>query len=202
MPGATIEVRLDPKARKRYVPPPEVFQRRLVSPEQVATATIVVNYIGEGWTTDAQNAFEYAADIWETLITSPVPIAVDAQFGPMPNGVLGGAGPTEFYINVPNEPQANTLYPVATANKLVNFDINSGLADINATFSSSFSAWDFSTDGSTNINKISFVSVVLHELGHGLGFLGSMRYNDSAGSTNCAGPVGRGCYGISGYLCE
>jgi len=181
LPGPMIQVRLDPEIRQRYVPPPAVFLQRLSGLEQAATAAIVVNYNGPGWTSEAQTAFEYAADIWETLITSPVPIVVDAQFGPMDPGVLGGAGPTRIWRNFTNVPQANTWYPVATANKLANADLNPGLADINATFSSSYPNWYFGTGGSTPTNKISFVSVVLHELGHGLGFLGSMRMNGSNG---------------------
>jgi PKD repeat protein len=181
LPGPTIEVRLDPQIRQRYVPPPAAFQRRLADQELAATATIIVNYNGSGWTTEAQNAFEYAADIWETLITSPQPIIVDAQFGPMDSGVLGGAGPTRIWRNFSNAPQANTWYPVATANKLANTDLSPGLADINATFSSSYPNWHFGTGSSTPTNKISFTSVVLHELGHGLGFLGSMRVNGSIG---------------------
>lgn len=199
LPGPTIQVRLDPQVRQRFVPPPEEFLRSSLSPEQAATATIVVNYNGSGWTTEARSAFEYAADIWETLITSPQPIIVDAQFGPLGPGVLGGAGPTRIWRNFTNAPQANTWYPVATANKLANTDLNPGLADIDATFSSSYPNWHFGTGSSTPGNKISFASVVLHELGHGLGFLGSMRYNDSSGSGSCAGPVGRGCYGYDGY---
>ena len=79
LPGPMIQVRLDPEIRQRYVPPPAVFLQRLSGLEQAATATIVVNYNGPGWTSEAQTAFEYAADIWETLITSPVPIVVDAE---------------------------------------------------------------------------------------------------------------------------
>jgi hypothetical protein len=62
------------------------------------------------------------------------------------------------------------LEQAATTNKLANTDHNPGLADINATFSSSHPDWYFGTGDSTPINKIDFVSVVLHELGHGLGF--------------------------------
>ncbi|MGW8227203.1 MAG: hypothetical protein ACWGOY_15790, partial [Anaerolineales bacterium] len=187
-PGPTVEIRLDPRIRQRYIPPPAAFQRRLASAEQAATATIIVNYNGPGWTPEAQNAFEFAASIWESLITSSQPIIVDAQFEPMNPGVLGGAGPIEFLHDFPNAPQANTWYPVATANKLANTDLRPGLADIDARFSSSYTGWDFGTDSVTDINKISFASVVLHELGHGLGFLGSMRMNGNTG-----------VYGYSGF---
>ena len=43
-----------------------------------ATATFVVNYTG--FTPQAQAAFQAAVDMWANLITSPVPIVVNAQF--------------------------------------------------------------------------------------------------------------------------
>ena len=191
-------IRLDPQVRQRYVAPPAVFSRRLANPEQATSATIVVNYLGTGWTAEAQSAFEFAADIWETLITSSVPIVVDAQFGPLDPGVLGGAGPTQIWRDFANAPQANTWYPVATANKLANTDLNPAGADIRATFSSTYPNWYFGTGSNTPTSKINFTSVVLHEIGHGLGFLGSMRVDNGTGDIECTGIAGLGCYGYSG----
>jgi PKD repeat protein len=127
-----------------------------------------------------------------------VTIVVDADFGPMGANILGGAGPVSFRRNFTNAPQTNTWYPIATANKLAGYDLEPGTADIEATFSSSYSNWDFGTDNTTDPLKISFASVVLHELGHGLGFLGSMRIDDGSGITECRGTSGEGCFGYSG----
>jgi len=199
LPGPTILIRLDPQVRQRYVAPPAAFQLKLAAPDQANGANIVVNYLGPGWTAEAQTAFEFAADIWETLITSPVPIVVDAQFGPLNPGILGGAGPTEIRRNFPNAPQPNTWFPVATANKLANTDLNLSSADIQATFSSTYPNWHFGTGNSTPADKINFSSVVLHELGHGLGFLGSMRVDNGSGNMECTGVAGVGCYGYGGF---
>ena len=198
LPGQSVLIRLDPQVRQRYEPPPAVFLQSLADPEQTTSASIVVNFNGSGWTPDAQAAFRFAADIWETLITSPIPIVVDAQFGPLGPDVLGGAGPTRFRRNFTNAPQTSTWYPVATANKLANTDLEPGLADIQATFSSTYPDWHFETGSSTPGDKISFASVVLHELGHGLGFLGSMRVDDGSGSNECNGTAGWGCYSFLG----
>lgn len=198
-PGPTRLIRLDPQVRQRYEPPPEVFLQSLAFPEQTAAANIVINFNGSGWTTEAEDAFRFAADIWETLISSPVTIVVDAQFGPLATGVLGGAGPTVIASNFTNAPQSNTWYPIATANKLAGSDQYPQGGDIQATFSSAYSDWYFGTGSSTPADKISFVSVVLHELGHGLGFLGSMRVDDGQGERECSGPPGRGCYAYDGY---
>jgi PKD repeat protein len=98
-----------------------------------------------------------------------------------------------------NAPQSNTWYPVATANKLANVDLSPASADIGASFSKTYSSWYFGTDAVTPASKINFVSVVLHELGHGLGFFGSMRLDNGSGSVECQGTAGEGCYGYSGF---
>lgn len=198
LPGPTMLIRLDPQVRQRYEPPPAVFLQSLANPEQTSTASIVVNFNGSGWTSEAQAAFRFAADIWQTQISSPVDIVVDAQFGPLDPGVLGGARPTWFFRDFVNAPQSNTWYPVATANKLANSDLDPE-ADIQATFSSTYPDWDFGTGSSTPVDKISFASVVLHELAHGLGFTGSMRVDDGSGQNECTGVAGLGCYSYSGF---
>jgi len=199
VPGPVALIRLDPQVRQRYVPPPQIYLRGESTVSAFSSATIVVNYNEPGWTDDAKAAFAYAASIWESLISSPVPIEVDATFNPLPDGVLGGAGATEIYMNFSNAPQENTWYPVATANKLAGIDLNTHEADIVAQFSSTYSSWYFGTDESTPIDEINFVSVVLHELGHGLGFFGLMDVDDGSGEVECNGIVGVGCYGYGGF---
>jgi hypothetical protein len=188
-PGPMQLIRLDPRVQQRYVPAPA---STLHSRVEAASANIVVNYNGGGWTSEAQDAFEYAVVIWESLITSPINIEVDAEFSALGTNILGGAGPVTVVRNFTNAPLSSTWYPVATANKLAGSDQNGGTAEIRAQFSSNFADWDFGTGSSTPGNKISFVSVVLHELGHGLGFLGSMTTGGECGNPNW------GCYGFSG----
>ena len=190
-PGPWRTIRLDPRVNQRYVPPPAEF---LVGAEQAASANIVVNYNGSGWTTEAQDAFEFAAGIWESVISSPIIIEVNADFSPLGENILGGAGPEYIVADFPDAPLSGIFYPVATANKLSNSDLYPGEVDIRATFSSNFPDWYFGTGSSTPPGQMSFASVVLHELGHGLGFLGSMQ----AGG-GCSGNPNWGCYGISGY---
>ncbi len=180
---------LDPQVRKRYVPPPVQL---LTNANMSAGANIVVNYNGSGWTTQAVEAFEFAVTIWESLITSPVNIVVEASFEPLGTNILGGAGPVTMVSGFPNAPLGNTWYPVAIANKLAGSDLDKSSADIVAEFSSNFLGWHFGTGSSTPGDRISFVSVVLHELGHGLGFLGSMEAGSLCGNPNW------GCYGIGG----
>ena len=62
----------------KYVPAPSLT-------DHPATATFVVTY--NGFTPPAQAAFQYAVDIWASLLTSPVPIHVTANWTPLAPGV-------------------------------------------------------------------------------------------------------------------
>lgn len=167
-----------------WAAPPSPVAVRVAAPlrpNAVKTAVINVNYTGS-WTPQAQAAFEYAVSIWEGLVTSSVPIVVNAEFSAsLPPGALGGAGPEDFFRDFTGAPVANTWYPIALANKLAGSDLNGATAEIDSVFSSTFD-WYYGTDGNTPGNQYDFASVVLHELGHGLGFVGSMRVVSGSGS--------------------
>ena len=165
-----------------HIPPPENFSN--LAP---ATANIVVNFIGS-WNAQAQNAFNYAVNIWETQIDSNITIKIDAEWDNLGPNILGGAGPLTYYRDGGGLPQSGTWYPVALANTLTNSDLNGGNAEIGATFNSGFSDWYFGTDGNTPFNKWDFVSVVLHEIGHGLGFSDSFAYSGGVGSYGLGTP--------------
>ncbi len=137
-----------------------------------------------------EDAFQYAVNLWKPLISSPVPIVVKASWSALGAGVLGSAGPDEVLRDRPGLPQAHTWYPIALANALAGTDLDSANPDIDATFSSAFSSWYFGTDGHPGAGQIDFVSVVLHELGHGLGFYGVANVADGIGTWQFAGYPG------------
>ncbi len=150
-----------------------------------ATSSFVVNYdAGFDANPAAKAAFQYAVDQWSNAIASSVPIVVDATFSALPPGVLGSAGPVNVSANFTGRPIANTWYPIALANALNGNDLDAANPDIDATFSSSYSGFYFGTDGNT-AGKLDFASVVLHEIGHGLGFLGAYTVGGGIGDICC-----------------
>jgi hypothetical protein len=130
-----------------------------------------------------RNVFEYAARIWESIVDSNVEIVVEASFDPLSctstSGVLGSAGANTVHASFSGAPVANTWYPAALANSLANSDLAPADADISAAFNSSVDtdsgcltgySWYYGLDGNKPAATFELLSVVMHEIGHGLGF--------------------------------
>jgi hypothetical protein len=128
------------------------------------------------------NVFQYAANIWGGILPSTVTIVVRAQFNPQTctatSAVLGSAGPVTVHRDFANADFPLTWYHAALANKLAGTDLDIVNPDINATFNSNLNGsptclggtgWYLGLDGNEGTN-IELLPVVLHELGHGLGF--------------------------------
>jgi PA domain-containing protein/flagellar hook capping protein FlgD len=126
--------------------------------------------------------FETAGAIWGTYLQSDVDIVVQANFDALTpcdttGGVLGSAGAINAASDFPNAPIANTWYSIALANKLNGADLAPGQNDISARFNSSVDnstclgsvSWYYGLDHNEGQNE-DLLAVVLHELGHGLGF--------------------------------
>ena len=156
-----------------------------------ATASFNINFLSAGQTdstgatcstfpASARNVFTAAANIWGNIIQSSVPITMNACWRSFSGSVLGFAGSKTYHRNFTHAPISNTWYPVALANSIAGTDLAPSQPDIVATFNSSFS-WYYGTDGNTPSTKTDLLSVILHEMGHGLGFLGSASYSSTTG---------------------
>jgi hypothetical protein len=148
-----------------------------------SAATFQVTYTG--FTPEAQAAFQRAVDLWAPTLNSTVPITVSASFQALPPGVLGAAGPTGFHRNFVGAPTRNTWYADSIANKRAGRQL-SPAPDIVAQFSSSRTDWHFDSTPAP-AGTFDFTSVVLHELGHGVGFLGAGNVRGIRGSVRLAG---------------
>ena len=129
------------------------------------------------------NAFQHAANIWGGMLNSDVTIVVEASMDLLDctptQAVLGSAGASNWYRNFQNAPLSNTFYPLALANSFAGFDIVPGSGEIIARFNSrlngdpdclSGAGWYYGFDADPPAGDFDFVTVVMHEIGHGLGF--------------------------------
>lgn len=149
------------------------------------TATFDVEYIG--FSDEARIAFQYAVNIWQTRISSSIPIKIRATWTELDQGILGSAGAELVWQNFEGAPKKDTWYPVALAEKLSRTELNSPEdADIAANFNSGAN-WYLGTDGNTPRGTTDFVTVVLHEIAHGLGFVSSMEGENNQGSWGISG---------------
>ncbi len=127
-------------------------------------------------------AFSYAANLWGATLTSAVPIIINAQFSALSctatSATLGSAGATNIFRDFPNAPKTGTWYSQALANKLAGVSMDSPNApDINANFNVNLgqpgcltgTPFYLGLDGNQG-TAINFVEVLLHEMGHGIGF--------------------------------
>jgi hypothetical protein len=142
-----------------------------------ATSDIEVTYTGfdvDARGEAAQQVFEAAVTVWESLIVSDETIHVAANWVNLGSGgVLGSAGPGNIFLL-----SDKRWYPTPLAEALCACDASEGAFDIEADFNKVFDNWYLGTDGNAG-SKHDFYTVVLHELGHGLGFLSSF---DSTGT--------------------
>lgn len=129
---------------------------------------------------EAQAAIAHAAGIWEGILVSPVPIKVLVNWVPMGNTALGVTFPNGRR-DFPGAPLPNTWYATALANAIAATELNPGENDIEV-FLNSQTDWYFGTDGATPAGLQDLVSVALHELGHGLGFVGLAKKTGTEGS--------------------
>jgi hypothetical protein len=155
------------------------------APSRAAAATFRVTY--NGFTPAARAAFQSAVNVWASRVTSTVPITVRATFQPLGANVLGSAGPTAVWRDFPGAPQPGTFYVDAIANKRAGAQLDPS-PDIVANFNSTFTNWHFGTTGGTPAGKYDFKTVVLHELGHGLGFLGAGNVSAGRGTVRLGPP--------------
>lgn len=151
-----------------------------------AQSTFQVDYFsscdGEVWPEEAISAFEFALSIWSEHISSDVPIKVNANWVELEGNTLGSARPSRI-VQTSGVGEPNTWYTLAQLSALTGQPIREQVTDnqgnpieydIDMSVQCDFEDYYFGTDAQVPENRSDFVTVVLHEIGHGLGFLGSM----------------------------
>ena len=148
---------------------------------------------------EAKVALEYAfCDLLAYVIESPVQIRVRAAFEDLTQVGIHVTAVNETAFRWPSNPPAGVatdrIYTTPLLEKLTGTNVNSNGDDIPIRFNTT-SRWHFDIEGGPPSKKLDFVTHVLHEAIHGLGFSGTMTID----STLCGGTQ-KGCWGIPGAL--
>lgn len=168
-----IKCQVNPENFACYVAPPAAF----VNQAMEIRSDFIFSFDAEV-PAAARTAMEYAASIWASRLTSLVPIEISVNWQTFEEeSVLASAGPTSIYRDFLGAAKRNTWYPVALAEALASTNFNDNEADIQITANSD-QRWYYGLDGQVPRGQIDMVSVILHELGHGLGFLSSANVNE------------------------
>lgn len=135
-------------------------------------------------------AYQYAMDLWGALLSSKVDIRVQASFAPLEcdpklGSVLGQATNLSSSTDFSGAPKVGVEYPAAMANALAGRDLAPTSDDIFTAFNADLATercgsgeeWYYGLHGDANNRDApNFLNVIMHEIGHGLGFHGNNGY--------------------------
>ena len=146
-----------------------------------------VNY--RNFPSNAQEAVQYAIDIWSRNFSSEIPINIEATWEPNKNDQILGSARAGYYFNsFPGAPDEDLWYPSALANQLANKDLDTKQSEMLLNINSN-ADWYLGIDGKPTFGKYDLASVVLHEIAHGLGFMSNAQYDRFAGAAYISQPT-------------
>ena len=130
-------------------------------------------------------AFEVAVERWAAALAGDVPVVISAAMpslgGTGASAVLASAGALTLHRNF-GAPHADTWYAAALGNQLARRDLNgAAVPEIDIAFNGDVDGpavlgslgWYYGLDGEPGAD-IDFLTIALHEIGHGLGFNDTM----------------------------
>ena len=180
-------------------PNPSIPLRRIPAPAgisdqpEAATASFSITYIPNGgadlwgepcytFPEEAKTDFNYAANIWANTLSSDVPITINACWADLgSSSTLGYSGGGPLHRDFTGATRSNTWYVGSLANAQNGSDLDPSKFDMHITYNRNFE-WYYGTDGNPPSTQHDLVTVVLHEICHGLNFSGSMSYSGGSGS--------------------
>ena len=131
--------------------------------------------------TTARAAVQAAIDVWSENFSSTVPINVNVTWSRASSyGILASASAKNNFANFPNAPDKTLYYASALANALAGKDLDPNNPELEITITSD-APWYYGVDGKCPPKSFDLVSVILHEMGHGLGFISGNYYDQYSG---------------------
>ncbi len=127
-----------------------------------------------------QVVVEAAFDVWDKILINPIPIHIDVYWESMSGGTLASAGSDRVFKNFKNAPLREVWYPSALADALAGESVNKNNPDIVLRINRN-AEWNLDYTGAQNYRYYDMLSVIIHEIAHGIGFMSSF---EASGSGN------------------
>ena len=124
---------------------------------------LAFNLSGE-MTDEQREATEYALELWGEQLGGRVTVDISVVLTPLENGILGSSYKQPHYLN----PENNTYYCSALGNQLAGYNFSSQL-DIRIEMNSTIN-FHYGVAGKTGNTEYDYLTIMLHEISHGLGF--------------------------------
>jgi hypothetical protein len=147
----------------------EHFNSDEVSDASMADGPLQFNLSGNT-TGAARTATLHVFEQWGKKLAGKVAIDIQIDLTPMSPGTLGGSYLQPEFLHT----QTNTWYPPSLYNQIVGYDATTQ-RDIRIEMNSNYS-WYYGLDAATPSNLMDYVTVMLHEVNHGLGFTDNIFY--------------------------
>ena len=116
-------------------------------------------------TDEQREATEYALELWGEQLGGRVTVDINVDIKPMASGVLGSSSRMPQYFN----PENNTWYCSAVGNQLTGINNTPNQKDIRIEMNSNTNFY-YGVNGKTPNNRYDYLTIMLHEVSHGLGF--------------------------------
>jgi len=126
-------------------------------------------------------ATEYALALWGAQLAGTIPVDINITTVQMGGGVLGSSYQQQHFL----DPVTNTYYHSSLWNQIKGYDATN-LRDIRLEMNSNSSIFYLGTNGNPG-NRIDWVTVMLHEVCHGLGFSALTTEDGRYAYTNASG---------------
>ncbi len=166
------------KVKRIYIPPPKEFFR--AKAEKGISAKITVYYSDvPAW---GKTAVNYAVLILESILPADLNMTIAVTSATLESGVLANSS-TGGYADGReiNAFYPDAYYPVALAERIYGEKLNHDTSgDIYININTGIN-WYVGTDGNTPTTQYDLVTVIIHEIVHGLGFFDSMYADASTG---------------------